>query len=56
MKSDEIDAVEMVRRIRDDQSEKLRTMSDEERRGFYSEGARRLHEQLGIQSTEKKTA
>jgi hypothetical protein len=43
---EQVDAVEMVRAIRDRQYEILKDESPEERRQFYAEQARRLHELL----------
>jgi hypothetical protein len=43
---EQVDAVEMVRAIRDRQYEVLKDESPEERRQFYAEQARRLHKRL----------
>ena len=56
MKNDEIKAVEWVRRIRDEQHKALKDKTPEERRAFYRDRARRLHERLGVLSEEKQTA
>ena len=55
MKSDEIRAVDLVRRIRNEQHEAVKGKSAEERRAFYRERARRVHERLGIRTEEKKS-
>lgn len=52
MKKAEIKAVELVRRIRDEQHEALKDKTAEERRAFYRERARRVHERLGVTTEE----
>ena len=49
MKPTQIDAVAMVRRIRDANAERLKNATDEERIAFIREGARRVHAQLAEQ-------
>lgn len=57
MKKDEqVDAVEMVRAIRDRQHEMLKDKSPAERRRFFREQARRLHQRLGRAKREQKRA
>ena len=56
MKNGEIKAVELVRAIRDKHYELLKDKSPEERRRFYRERARALHEELAQQEAKKKTA
>lgn len=46
MKETQIDAVELVRRIRDEHQEILKGRDAEKRRSFYQERARELHERL----------
>ena len=43
----QIKTVEMVRRIREDHYERLRSMSPEEKIAFFREKARALHAELG---------
>ena len=56
MKNDEIRAVELVRRIRDEHQEALRDRTPEERRAFYRERAREVHERLGLPRPHEKKA
>jgi len=56
MKSGEIQAVEMVRRIREEQHRILKDKTPEERRAFYRQQARALHERLGFKRDEKQSA
>jgi hypothetical protein len=46
MKKPEIDAVDLVRRIRDEHQKILEGRDPEERRSFYQEKARELHDRL----------
>jgi hypothetical protein len=57
MKKTEIDAVGLVRRIRDEHQKILATHDSGKRRTFYQEKARELHERLRLTSwvREKKT-
>ena len=55
-RGERVDAVEMVREIRDKHHELLRDKTSEQRRRFYAEKARALHEKLGLKTEEKKTA
>jgi hypothetical protein len=57
MKKTEIDAVGLVRRIRDEHQEILKTYDAGKRRSFYQEKAREVHERLGLTSLvrERKT-
>lgn len=57
MKKTEIDAVGLVRRIRDEHQKILETHDAGKRRTFYQERARELHERLRLTSLvrEKKT-
>ena len=48
MKKDEVKAVEMVRKIRDEQYEALKDRKPEERREFYRREAEALHRKLGV--------
>jgi len=56
MKNDEIKAVEWVRKVRDEQQKALKGKTQEQRRAFYRDRARRLHDRLGVSSEEKQTA
>lgn len=53
---EQVNAVEMVRAIRDRHYEMLRDKSPEERRQFYREQACRLHERLGHVARENESA
>jgi len=55
MKKDEIKAVEWVRKVRDEQREALKGKSSEQRRAFYRDRARRLHERLDVSSEKRQT-
>jgi hypothetical protein len=57
MKKTEVDAVGLVRRIRDEHRKILDTHDGGKRRTFYQESARELHERLRLPSLmrEKKT-
>ncbi|CAN5533268.1 hypothetical protein BH23BAC4_BH23BAC4_03450 [soil metagenome] len=46
MKDEEIKAVDMVRRIRDQHAEELKALSAEERLVHYKERGRKAHEEL----------
>lgn len=56
MKKHEIKAVDLVRRIRDEQYERLKGKTREERRAFYRQQAEALHEKLGARQEKKRTA
>jgi hypothetical protein len=56
MKKDEIKAVEWVRKVRDEQREALKGKSSEQRRAFYRDRARRLHERLGVSKENRQHA
>ena len=53
---EQVNAVEMVRSIRDRQYELLKDKPPEERRQFYRDQARRLHERLRVPSPTVGTA
>lgn len=55
-RGERVDAVEMVREIRDQHHELLRDKTPEQRRRFYAEKARALHEKLGLKTEKTKTA
>jgi hypothetical protein len=48
MEETQIDAVELVRRIRDEHQEILKDRDAGKRRSFYQERARELHERLRL--------
>lgn len=58
MKNEErVNAVAMVRKIRDKHHEMLKNKSPEERRRFYRETAKALHDKLGVgEQEEEKSA
>lgn len=54
MKETQVDAVELVRRIRDEHQEILKDHDAGERRTYYQERARELHERLRLTSLVKE--
>lgn len=54
MKNDEIDAVELVRQIRDEHHQAVQDQDPEQRRAFYRERATKVHERLGLPTGEQK--
>ena len=54
MEEVQIDAVELVRRIRDEHQEILKRRDTGKRRSFYQERARELHERLRLPTMVKE--
>jgi hypothetical protein len=55
MKKDEVRAVEMVRKIRDEQFEALKGKGGQERREYYHREAAALHRKLGVKEKSKRS-